>query len=89
MLQEGKNILPENNKIIPGNNRLNARSTNNVAGHLEEAAVHYRNAAKYREEGNHEKAHKSSIFALGHCCLARELLREDVKDHAWENFQGK
>ena len=58
-----------------------------TAEHLENALKYHRETAKFYEEGDHEKAHKSSIFALGHCSIARELLREDAKKNSFKGFR--
>ena len=57
-----------------------------IASHLKNAVKYHYDAAKYHAEGDHEKAHKSSIFALGHCSIARELLRDDAKNNALKGF---
>jgi hypothetical protein len=75
----------ENQKNAP----LTAAENQNVidshkkaANHLESAAKHHIEAAKHQEEGNHEKAAKSTITAHGHTNLAVETQKENLKKHA-------
>ena len=56
-----------------------------AAKHLETAAKHHLDAAKHHEAGNHEKACESTVKAHGQNCLANELQREDIKQHAMTN----
>jgi hypothetical protein len=56
-----------------------------TAAHLETAAKHHLEAAKHHEEGNEDKAAKSTIKAHGHVALANEMQREDTKRHAGNN----
>jgi hypothetical protein len=77
-IDEEKNISIEK-KIEIGNHET-------IASHLKNALKYYRDAAKYHEEGNNEKAHKSSIYALGHCSIARELLRENARNNKLKGF---
>ena len=62
----------------------------NIETH-KKAALHHENAAKYHLEaakfhalGNHEKAHQSSVIAVGHSIEAHDLQKEDMKNHAAE-----
>jgi hypothetical protein len=74
------------NKIVIDEKQMADGNYQIVANHLENAAKYHEDAAKYHENGDHAKAHKSSIFALGHCSIARELLREDAKNNALKDF---
>jgi hypothetical protein len=63
-------------------NQKDIENHKQTAKHLEAAAKHHIEAAKYHEAGNHEKACASTIKAHGQSCLANELQREDAKHHA-------
>jgi hypothetical protein len=52
-----------------------------AAMHLEEAAKNHIEAAKYHEEGNHDKAYQSTIKAHGHTTLAIEAQKKILKHH--------
>lgn len=65
---------------------------NNIQNHLK-AAVQYSNAskchhdaAKYHEEGNHEKANEAALLAVGHAALANRYQMEDARYHALEKI---
>lgn len=75
--KEANSSSPENQKGIENHKK--------VATHFEAAAKSHRDAAKYHEDGNHEKACESSIKAQGHQCLANELQKEDAKYLALKN----
>jgi hypothetical protein len=66
-LEIAKNTFPNNLK----NYKM-------VLTQLHEVEKHYQKAARYFKDGNHKKAHKNFVFALGYCCMARELMREDA-----------
>ena len=53
-----------------------------AAVHHQEAAKHHLDAAKHHEEGNHDKAHSSSVLANGHSSIAVDHQKEDAKSHA-------
>lgn len=53
-----------------------------AASHLEAAARCHLNAAKFHEEGNHDRADQNSLAAHGHLKLATEAQMEDIKHHA-------
>ncbi|TAE90248.1 MAG: hypothetical protein EAY81_01035 [Bacteroidetes bacterium] len=52
-----------------------------AATHFDAAAKSHLDAAKHHENGNHEKAAKSTVEAHGHACVANEAQKEDVKHH--------
>jgi hypothetical protein len=56
-----------------------------AAKHHEEAAKNHLEAAKNHEEGNHDKAFKSTVKAQGHLLLASETQKEVNKNHALNN----
>ena len=66
-------ISAENQKGIE--NHLKA------AIHFEAAAKNHRDAAKFHQEGNHDKAFKSTIMAQGNQGIANACQREDVSRH--------
>ena len=53
-----------------------------AATHFEAAAKSHLEAAKHHENGNPDKAAKSTVEAHGHASLALEAQKEDVKQHA-------
>ncbi|PQJ13133.1 hypothetical protein CJD36_000780 [Flavipsychrobacter stenotrophus] len=53
-----------------------------AAQHHEEAAKHHKQAAKHHEEGNHDRAHTSTVIANGHAHMASEKQTDDAKHHA-------
>ncbi len=61
------------------------QSHKKAALHLEEAAKNHHEAAKFHDEGNHEKGHYSTIKAQGHTILASEAQRELLKNHTITN----
>ncbi len=84
MLNTGDKIVFKNEARNSSENQIEIKSYKNILTHLKEVEKYYNKAAKYREEGKHEKAHKSFVFALGHCCMVKELLREDVEKNVWK-----
>lgn len=52
-----------------------------AAVHFGEAAKIHLEAAKHHENGDHEKAAKSTVEAHGHSYVAMEAQKEDVKHH--------
>jgi len=72
--QQPKRIISENEKGIE-NHRA-------AAAHLEAAAMHHLEAAKHHAAGNHDKAHKSAIYAHEHHSMATEYAIADIKHHA-------
>lgn len=50
-----------------------------AASHFASAAKCHLEAAKHHEDGNHEKAAKSTVEAHGHSSLANEAQRDDIK----------
>lgn len=69
----GKDVVPkaETQKGIENHKK--------AAIHFEAAAKSHSDAAKHHENGNHEKAIKSTIEAHGHASLAKEAQRQGVK----------
>lgn len=63
-------------------NKKNVANHRKTSQHLKAASEYHLEAAKYHEEGNHEKASQSTIAAAGQLCLANDCYREDVKHHA-------
>jgi len=84
MLKTREKIALKNEEKSSSENQIEIRNYKNVLTHLKEVEKYYNKAAKYHEEGKHEKAHKSFVFALGHCCMVKELLREDVEKNVWK-----
>ena len=76
-IQHETNSFSENKKGIENHKQ--------AALHLEAAARFHRDAAKYHEAGNHEKAYKSSLIAYGHQSLANELGNQDIRHHTLNN----
>ncbi len=68
--------------VSQAENKKDIENHKKAAAHLEAAAKHHIQAAKNHEEGNHEKAAKSTVKAHGHFNLAREAQQEDLKNHA-------
>jgi len=78
-------IKAEKTNVSTAENKKDVENHKKIATHLQSAAKFQLEAAKYHEEGNHEKAAKSTITAQGHLALANEAQREDVKYHALNN----
>lgn len=69
-------------QIIPkAENQKGIDNHKKAASHFEAAAKSHLEAAKHHENGNHEKAAKSTMEANGHSTLANEVQKEDVKHH--------
>ena len=66
----------------PAEIKKNIDNHKKAALHHQEAAKHHLEAAKHHEEGNHDKAHTSTVKANGHCCTACDCQKEDAKHHA-------
>jgi len=62
-------------------NKKGIENHKRAATHFEAAAKSHLDAAKHHEEGNHEKASKSTVEAHGHSTLGNEAQKEDVKHH--------
>ena len=58
---------------------MNADAKKNVIDNHKKAAVH-NDAAKFREEGDDEKAEESTVKAHGHHALANQHQRQAVKN---------
>ena len=56
-----------------------------AAEHFSCASKHHYDAARYHEEGHHEKASHSTLLAIGHASLANEHQLQDAQHHATEN----
>ena len=70
-------------EIVPvAENKKDIENHKKTAAHLQESATHHLDAAKHHEEGNHEKAAKSTVAAQGHFALASETQKDDTKQHA-------
>jgi len=81
-----ENPIKKEQLIIPtSENKKGIENHQRTATHLEAGAFFHKEAAKYHETGNHEKAAECTIKAQGHVCSANELQREDVKHHAAMN----
>jgi hypothetical protein len=68
--------------LSPAENQKGIDNHRRIATHLEAAARHHLNAAKYHESGDHEKAAHSTIMAIGFHRMAGDAQREDVPHHA-------
>ena len=55
-----------------------AEHHNTVANHYEQAALHRRAAARFHENGNHNKAFQHVLKSHGHAYLAMEASRNEV-----------
>lgn len=75
----------KNSELFRLENQKGIENHKKTALHLQEAAKHHLEAAKHHEEGNHEKAAKSTVTAQGYLSLAAEAQKEDVKHHALNN----
>ncbi|MCU0443221.1 MAG: hypothetical protein MUE96_12565 [Bacteroidia bacterium] len=69
-------------KGVSADTKLNVDVHKKAAKHHETAAIYHLEAASFHEVGEHEKAHHSSIVANGHSLEARNLEKQDVKQHA-------
>lgn len=58
-----------------------------AAEHFSLASKFHLEAARYHEEGSHEKANQSALFAYGHSLIADECQAHDVKHHSCEHLQ--
>lgn len=87
MINQTENKTQEKTKNFSNDKQKGIEHHKTAATHLEAAAKHHRDAAKYQEEGNIEKAHQSSVYAHGHCCIANENQRENAKFHALNNMK--
>jgi len=56
-----------------------------AALHHEATAKNHNDAAKFRQEGNDEKASESTVKAHGHHALASEHQRQAVKNNSWNS----
>jgi hypothetical protein len=74
---------PVMDPIVANQNRIDNHKK--AAKHHEEAAKSHLDAAKNHEEGNHDKALKSTVKAQGHLLLASESQKEVSKNHALNN----
>jgi hypothetical protein len=63
-------------------NQKDIENHRTAATHLEAAAKNHLNAAKYHEEGSHEKAAQCTVVAQGHVSLANKAQRKDAQQHA-------
>ena len=72
----------EETNVSTADNQKGIENHKKTATHLQEAAKNHLEAAKHHEDGNHEKAAKSTITAHGHLILAHEAQKEDAKQHA-------
>jgi hypothetical protein len=69
-------------KVVPKTeNQKGIDNHMRAAAHFEAAARSHKDAAKFHELGDHEKAAKSTVEAHGHSCVANEAQKEDVKHH--------
>lgn len=77
-----KKEVPE---ITASENKKRIENHKKTATHLEKAVEHHLDAAKHCEAGNHDKACASTLKAHGHVAHAKEVQKEDVKNHAAVN----
>jgi hypothetical protein len=56
-----------------------------AAEHFSLASNYHYEAARYHEEGNHEKANQSTLLAIGHSSMANEYQIQDAHQHALES----
>ena len=52
-----------------------------IAAHFQAAAKNHLKAAKYHQQGNHQKAAQSTIAAYGHVSLAKKAQNRDSIQH--------
>lgn len=52
--------------------------------HFALASRHHYEAAKLHQEGHHEKANQSALYAMGHASLASEFQKQDTQHHILE-----
>lgn len=68
--------------VIPSTpNQKGIENHKQIATHFKAAAKHHLDAAKHHEDGNHQKAAKSTIAAHGHASLAEKGQKRDVRHH--------
>ncbi len=65
-----------------GESKKGIENHKSAAKHHQDAARHHLEAAKHHEQGNHTKAHESTVLAIGHSIMASDCQREDAKHHA-------
>jgi len=66
----------------PEANKQNIEAHKSAAAHHIEAAKHHLDAVKHHENGNHDRAAQSTVFACGHHAIAGEYLSDDAKHHS-------
>lgn len=49
--------------------------------HFALASRHHYEAAKFHEEGHHEKANQAALYAIGHANLANQFQLQDTEHH--------
>lgn len=73
---------------IAAENQKGIENHKKTADLLEGAARHHREAARYHNEGDHDKAAQSTIMAQGYLSLAIDTQREDIKHHALNDLSS-
>ena len=53
--------------------------------HFALASRHHYEAAKYHEEGHHEKANQAALYASGHASLGKHYQINDIQHHILES----
>lgn len=74
-------IINDNSTGFSVENLKGIENHKNAALYFEAAAKNHRDAAKYHEEGNHDAAFKSTLFAQGNQRIATEYQKEDFIHH--------
>jgi hypothetical protein len=79
MSAEKNRLRDENNTE---SNSANIQNHQIAGEYFEYAAKHHYEAARYHEAGDHEKAHQSTLIAIGYALLGIECQNNDAKSYA-------